>query len=78
MDGALQGDPLAAIITSFRGKEAVYLYGASSDEHRNRCPPMPCMAALRAARDVGCEFYDFYGIPPKEDPATRWPVCIAS
>jgi len=61
--------PLAAIITSFYKNEAVYVYGASSDEQRNLMPAYALQwAAIRAARDTGCAYYDFYGMPPKEDP----------
>lgn len=64
-----EGKALAGIITAFYGKEATYLYGASSDEHRNLMPAYALQwAAIRAARDSGCESYDFYGIPPVDDP----------
>jgi lipid II:glycine glycyltransferase (peptidoglycan interpeptide bridge formation enzyme) len=64
-----EGKALAAIITVFYSKEATYLYGASSDEHRNLMPAYALQwAAIRAARDTGCVSYDFYGIPPVEDP----------
>jgi len=64
-----EGNALAAIITVFYGKEATYLYGASSDEHRNLMPAYALQwAAIRAARDAGCLTYDFYGIPPVDDP----------
>ena len=63
-----EGKPIAAIVTSFRKTEAVYLYGASSDEERNRMPAYALQwAAIRAARDAGCSYYDFYGIPPRQD-----------
>lgn len=64
-----EGVPLAAIITSFLREEAVYLYGASGNEHRNLMPAYALQwAAIRAARDSGCGRYDFFGIPPSEDP----------
>ncbi len=64
-----RGEPLAGIITTFLGQEAVYLYGASGDEHRNLMPAYALQwAAIRGARDFGCRRYDFYGIPPDEDP----------
>jgi lipid II:glycine glycyltransferase (peptidoglycan interpeptide bridge formation enzyme) len=65
-----EGKALAAIMTVFHGSEATYLYGASSDEHRNLMPAYALQwAAMRAARDAGCSSYDFYGIPPVDDPA---------
>ncbi len=65
-----EGAPLAAIITSFANGKAVYLYGASSDEKRNLMPAYALQwEAIRAARDSGCAEYDFFGIPPCDDPA---------
>jgi lipid II:glycine glycyltransferase (peptidoglycan interpeptide bridge formation enzyme) len=64
-----EGRALAAIITVFYRGEATYLYGASSDEHRNLMPAYALQwSAIRAAREAGCVSYDFYGIPPVDDP----------
>lgn len=64
-----RGEALAAIITSFFRDEAVYLYGASGDDHRNLMPAYALQwSAIRAARDAGCGWYDFFGIPPSDDP----------
>mgnify|MGYP001359780522 CR=1 FL=1 len=64
-----EGEALAAIITIFWGSQAVYLYGASSNEKRNLMPAYALQwAAIKAARDAGCSEYDFYGIPPTDDP----------
>ncbi len=64
-----EGEALAAIVTLFRGGEAVYLYGASSDSKRNLMPAYALQwAAIRAAKASGCSVYDFYGIPPVDDP----------
>ncbi|MCD1654619.1 peptidoglycan bridge formation glycyltransferase FemA/FemB family protein [Treponema zuelzerae] len=63
-----EGSPLAAIVTLFCGDEAVYLYGASSNEKRNLMPAYALQwQAIRDARDFGCAWYDFYGIPPTDD-----------
>jgi lipid II:glycine glycyltransferase (peptidoglycan interpeptide bridge formation enzyme) len=65
-----QGRPLAGIVTLFRGPEAVYLYGASSNLHRNLMAPYALQwAAIRDAREWGCASYDFFGVPPSDDPA---------
>lgn len=64
-----EGAAIAAIITLMRGSRAVYLYGASSDEKRNLMPAYALQwASIRAARSRGCAEYDFFGIPPREDP----------
>jgi lipid II:glycine glycyltransferase (peptidoglycan interpeptide bridge formation enzyme) len=64
-----EGDVLGGIITLFRGKEAVYLYGASSDKKRNLMAPYALqLKAMEDARLAGCAEYDLFGIPPSEDP----------
>ena len=64
-----EGDTLAAIVVLFRGKEAAYLYGASSNKKRNLMAPYALqIRAMEDAREMGCLEYDLFGIPPKEDP----------
>jgi len=64
-----EGKALAAIVTLFRGDEAVYLYGASSDERRELMPAYALQwTAMRAAKAAGCASYDLFGIPPFDDP----------
>lgn len=61
--------PLASIITLFSPIGAVYLYGASSNEHRNLMPAYLLQwQAIQDAQKYGCLSYDFYGIPPADDP----------
>ncbi len=65
-----EGEDLAAIITLCMGSEAVYLYGCSSNEKRNLMPNYLIQwTAICDARKFGCKVYDFYGIPPTDDPA---------
>lgn len=64
-----EGSSLASIITLFCGEEAVYLYGASSNEKRNLMPAYSLQwRAIQDAASFGCRTYDFYGIPPTNDP----------
>ena len=64
------GDAVAGIITLFRGNEAVYLYGASSNNKRNLMAPYALqIKAMEDAKAYGCTEYDLFGIPPKEDPS---------
>jgi lipid II:glycine glycyltransferase (peptidoglycan interpeptide bridge formation enzyme) len=63
------GRPLAGIITLFRGKTAVYLYGASSGLNRNLMAAYALQwQAIRDAKDAGCSVYDLFGIPPDDSP----------
>ncbi|HOV93447.1 MAG TPA: peptidoglycan bridge formation glycyltransferase FemA/FemB family protein [Spirochaetales bacterium] len=64
-----EGKPLAAIITLFFNKHATYLYGASSNQNRNLMPAYALQwNAILAAKEAGCVDYDFFGIPPTDDP----------
>ena len=62
-------EPLAAIITIFYNEDATYLYGASSNEKRNLMPTYLLQwQAIIDAKEWGAKIYDFYGIPPFDDP----------
>jgi len=64
-----EADRLAAIVVLFRGKEATYLYGASSNAKRNLMAPYALQwRAMLDAKAAGCTRYDLFGIPPNEDP----------
>ncbi|MCL1929325.1 MAG: peptidoglycan bridge formation glycyltransferase FemA/FemB family protein [Treponema sp.] len=61
-----ENEDIAGIVTLFRGKEAVYLYGASSNHKRNLMAPYALQwKAMQDARAFGCCYYDMFGIPPK-------------
>lgn len=65
-----QGKPLAALMVFARGRRAWYLYGASTDDERNRMPTYLLQwEAMKWARWRGCEEYDLWGVPD-EDEAT--------
>ncbi len=62
------GELLAGIFVSLLGREAIYLYGASSNAHRNLMPNYLLQwEAIRWARSGGARVYDFWGIPPTDD-----------
>ena len=65
----IEGKIEAGIVISHQGRRATYLYGASSNNKRSFMPAYGLQwMAIREAKKGGCESYDFYGIPPEEDP----------
>lgn len=62
---AYYGDePLAGLMAFAYGSKAYYLYGASSNRHRNLMPNhLLQWRAMLWAREQGCTSYDLWGIP---------------
>jgi peptidoglycan pentaglycine glycine transferase (the first glycine) len=59
-----EGKPLSALMAFVCGRMAIYLYGASSDEERNRMPNhLMQWRAMQWAKERGCEVYDLWGAP---------------
>ena len=64
-----EGEAISGVIVLFRRQEAVYLYGASADHKRSLMAPYALQwQAIRDAKAASCTCYDFFGIPPNEDP----------
>ena len=60
-----EGDEIAAIMTLFSKDEAIYLYGASSNNKRNLMPNhLLQWTAMKDAKAYGSKYYDMYGMPP--------------
>ncbi len=63
-----EGKPLAALFVARNGKRAYYLYGASTDEERNRMPTYLLQwEAMKWAKARGCEEYDLWGVPDEDE-----------
>lgn len=63
-----EGSPLAALMVCARGRSSWYLYGASTDEERNRMPAYLLQwEAMLWAKKRGAEEYDLWGIPDEEN-----------
>jgi peptidoglycan pentaglycine glycine transferase (the first glycine) len=61
-----EGKVLGAIMVVRAGDTAVYLYGASSNEERQRMPNHALQwRAMQEAKAEGATWYDFWGIPPE-------------
>lgn len=63
-----QEEPLASIMVFALGNRAWYFYGASSPKHRDRMPTyLVQWEAMKWARDLGCEWYDLWGVPDEDE-----------
>ena len=63
-----EGKQLAALFVARNGNRAYYLYGASTDEERNRMPTYLLQwEAMKWAKACGCEEYDLWGVPDEEE-----------
>ncbi len=63
-----EGKDLAGVMVFRHGTKACYLYGASSNEERNRMPTFGVQwAAMRWAREHGATCYDLWGIPDSDE-----------
>lgn len=62
------GKKLAALFAARNGNRAYYLYGASTDEERNRMPTYLLQwEAMQWAKEHGCEEYDLWGVPDEDE-----------
>jgi peptidoglycan pentaglycine glycine transferase (the first glycine) len=65
---SFEGEPLAGLMAFAQGNRAWYLYGASSDQHREvMAPYLLQWEAIRWARALGCTEYDLWGIPDADE-----------
>ncbi len=63
-----EGRPLAGLMVFALGETAWYLYGASSEEERQRMPAYLLQwEAMRWARAKGCTQYDLWGVPDEDE-----------
>jgi lipid II:glycine glycyltransferase (peptidoglycan interpeptide bridge formation enzyme) len=64
---SFEDQPLAALMVLAQGQRAYYLFGASSNSHRNRMPTYLLQwEAIRWAKKKGCNQYDLWGIPDED------------
>ncbi len=62
------GKPLAALFVARNGNRAYYLYGASTNDERNRMPTYLLQwEAMKWAKARGCDEYDLWGVPDEEE-----------
>lgn len=59
-----KGEPIAGTLAFIIGDKAWYIYGASSNEHRNKMPNYLLQwTMIKWAKSRGCTLYDFRGVP---------------
>ncbi len=64
----LDSKPLSAMFLTMGGKRATYLFGASSNEHRESMSTYALQyKAMQLAKEAGCEVYDMFGIAPTHE-----------
>jgi lipid II:glycine glycyltransferase (peptidoglycan interpeptide bridge formation enzyme) len=62
------GEPIAGVMVFACGSRSWYLYGASSNAHRNKMPTYAVQwEAIRWAKARGCQSYDLYGVPDEDE-----------
>jgi peptidoglycan pentaglycine glycine transferase (the first glycine) len=62
------GQLLAGLVVLAHGDTAIYMYGASSDEERQRMPTYLLQwKAMRWAMEHGCRVYDLWGVPDEDE-----------
>ncbi len=64
----VRGEPVAGLVTLAHGATAHYLFGASSNAHREKMPTYLLQwEAMRWAKAHGCQSYDLWGIPDADE-----------
>lgn len=64
---------LASAVMLFYRDAALYLYGGSSEEHRNLMAPyLLHWEIIKEAKALGLKEYNFLGVAPNDDPAHSW------
>lgn len=70
------GEVVAGLVLLYHQQTAVYMYGMSTEQHRNLMPTYALQwAAMQRARQRGCTHYDLWGAPEVFDESDRlWGV----
>lgn len=69
----VEGEAVAGVLVAAFAGEAIYLYGGSTDRHRERQPSALLHAAvMEDAITRGCISYDLWGIPADAAPDHPW------
>ncbi len=67
--GEYESAPIAAAVITYTREQARYLYGASGNIGRSLMGPYAVQwTAIREAKRRATEYYDFFGVPPTDNP----------
>jgi peptidoglycan pentaglycine glycine transferase (the first glycine) len=67
------GRRLATAMVVFFGRRATYFFGGSLARDRHvMAPYLLHFEAIRRAKAMGCEWYDFWGVAPRNEPHHPW------
>jgi peptidoglycan pentaglycine glycine transferase (the first glycine) len=63
------GEPVGAVSMFYFAGQAIYLFGMSVDEHREKMPNYLLQwEAMRRAKTLGCKIYNLWGAPDEFNP----------
>jgi peptidoglycan pentaglycine glycine transferase (the first glycine) len=73
---AYQGEPAAALILFYFAGKSYYLYGMSTEKHREKMPNYLLQwEAIKLSKKLNCKIYDLWGAPDVFDDSDRmWGV----
>ena len=64
----VDGEPVGAVSMFYFAGQAIYLFGMSRDEHREKMPNYLLQwEAMRRAKALGCKLYNLWGAPDEFD-----------
>jgi peptidoglycan pentaglycine glycine transferase (the first glycine) len=64
----VDGEPVGAVSMFYFAGQAIYLFGMSRDEHREKMPNYLLQwEAMRRAKTLGCQIYNLWGAPDEFD-----------
>ncbi len=68
-----QGVRVATVLAVYFGHRATYFFGGSHAMHREvMAPYLLHFEIMRKAKDLGCRWYDMYGIAPRNNANHKW------
>ena len=66
----VNGEPVGAVSMFYFAGQAIYLFGMSRDEHREKMPNYLLQwEAMQRAKALNCKIYNLWGAPDKFDPS---------